>query len=887
MEDNINNNLKEYDGWFERGSEWRLWDLHLHTPFSFDYDDKSVTNEEIINNLNENNISAAVVTDHFQMDVEKINNLIELGKCDNILILPGIELTSELGGSEAVHFIGIFDNKNVEKIWEKLKIKLELTNEDIRSKGGFKNFYTDTKNACEVIHELGGIVSVHAGNKSNSLENISNKFDFKQQLKKDLLLGYIDILEIRNQKEESEYRSIVFQEIGATLPLVVCSDNHNIKKYSPKYCWIKSDLTFEGLKQIIYEPMERVKIQENKPDEKNSYEIIDSITFLDKDFPKNEIKLNSNLVSIIGGKSTGKSTLLRSISNTIISDSEKESNWNNFINPSVKIKWCNGNENVFSNSNSNSENKDSNKAKIKYIPQNYLTQQVLDMENENSFSNKLIKEILFENPQHKSIFDEIEKLEMVYKNKLNANIVNLFDIEKQITNENNAVDEIGSSKNIKQEIDKLTEEYNELQKSNSISDDDLENQAILKEKLIKIEENINTLKTEKNIFQEVIDRLENISCSNLISLVEDLEGPISTNLSNEINIAIFVLKQRIFDKIDEFLSENNKKCEKIKIEYESVNNDLKEINQKLNTSERMSALFSRINIENVKLKNLNEKLDLINTLELNYEKTLSGIFKLNLDYVNDLKRLIDKFKFDDEEDLFISECSFKINEFKEDIKNIIDNRNFTTFNEKTGIDLNNLEYDDNFFDNLKLIIRNILDEVLIVKSGYSKEDSLKKLLSPYHFLNFNILDENDTLEKMSPGKRSFVILKVLIMLDKSKWPILIDQPEDDLDANSISKDLTQFLKETKKERQIIIVSHNPNLVVGADSEQIIVANQEGNEVKNKSSKFEYISGSIENMYKNDDEECYLYSKGIKEHICDILEGGEESFRKRQKKYNIS
>ena len=42
--------------------------------------------------------------------------------------------------------------------------------------------------------------------------------------------------------------------------------------------------------------------------------------------------------------------------------------------------------------------------------------------------------------------------------------------------------------------------------------------------------------------------------------------------------------------------------------------------------------------------------------------------------------------------------------------------------------------------------------------------------------------------------------------------------------------------------------------------------------QNKFSKFEYVSGSIENMYKNDDEECYLYSKGIKEHICDILEG---------------
>ena len=882
----MDNNIKTQNEWFERGSEWRLWDLHLHTPCSFDYKDKTVTNEEIINTLKDNKISAAVVSDHFKMDVDKITNLIELGKSENILILPGIELTSELGGSETVHFIGIFDNKNLKSIWETLKIRLKLTDKDIESKGGFENLYYHIKEACEIIHELGGIVSIHAGQKSNSVENISNDFNFKQQQKEDLLLNDIDILEIRKKKEESGYRDKVFPDIGHTLPLVICSDNHNIKNYTPKYCWIKSDLTFEGLKQIIYEPIERVKIQENKPDEKNSYEVIDSITFLDENFPKDEIKLNSNLVSIIGGKSTGKSTLLRSISNTVNSDSENDSEWKKLINPSVKIKWCNGNENFFQYSNSEYENKDLNKAKIKYIPQNYLNKQVLDMEDENSFSNNLIKEILFENPQHKTIFDEIEKLGNDYKNNLNATIVNLFEIEKQINFENNSIKDIGSSDNITQEITKLSAEYTKLQKSNSITEDDLEHQNNLKKKLNKLEDDIETLKVEKEIFKEIVGDLENNPYSNLISLIEKLDEPISTNLFNEIEIAIFVSKQRIFDKIEEYLYENNQKSEKIKIEYEDVNKDLGELNQKLNTSEKKSALFSRLNHEKEKLKNLNEKLELIKNLNSKYEKTLSDIFKLNSNYINNLKRLIEKFEFDDENSLFISECSFKINEFKENVKNMIDNRNFTTFHDKTKIDLNNLEYNKDFSKNLKIIIEYILKDILIVKSGYTKEDVLKKLLSPYHFLNFNILYENDTLEKMSPGKRSFVILKVLIMLDKSKWPILIDQPEDDLDANSISKDLTQFLKETKKERQIIIVSHNPNLVVGADSEQIIVANQEGNEVKNKFSKFEYISGSIENMYKNDDEDCYLYSKGIKEHICDILEGGEESFRKRQKKYNI-
>lgn len=880
----MDTNLKSYDGWFERGSEWRLWDLHLHTPSSYDYHNKSVTNEEIINTLKENKISAAVITDHFQIDVERITELIELGKSKNILILPGIELTSELGGSQSVHFIGIFDNDDIENVWDNLKIKLKLTNKYIETKG-FENMYSPIKEACDTIHELGGIVSIHAGQKSNSVENLTNKLKFKQQIKEDLLSQNIDILEIRNKNEESDYKNIVFPEIGVTLPLVTCSDNHNIKEYTPKNCWIKSDLTFEGLKQIIYEPTERVRIQENKPDEKNSYEVIDSITFLDEDFPTNEIKLNSNLVSIIGGKSTGKSTLLRSIANTINPNSENDPEWDKLINPTVKIKWRNGNENMYQDSTIESE-KDENKAQIKYIPQNYLTKQVLDMEDENSFSNNLIKEILFKDPQYKNIFDEIKNLENDYKTNLNESVVKLFDIEKQINLENKAVDEIGSSDNINQEIEKLTEEYSDLQKSNSTSDDDLKNHNILKEKLIKIEDNINTLKTEKNVFQEVIDELDNNPYSNLISLIEKLNEPASTDLLNEIEIAISQSKQRISNKIEEHVSENNEKCEKIKGEYESVNKELEELSQRINTSEKMNTIFSKINIEKEKLKKLNEKLTTIESFKSKYNENLSNIFKLNSEYVINLKSLIDKFEFEDEQSLFISECSFKINEFKDNLKNMIDNRNFPPFRDETEIDLDNLEYDKDFSNNLETIIHYILKDKLTIKSRYTKEDVLNKLLSPYHFLNFNISYEGDRLEKMSPGKRSFVILKVLITLDKSKWPILIDQPEDDLDANSISKDLTQFLKKTKKERQIIIVSHNPNLVVGADSEQIIIANQEGSEAKNKFTKFEYTSGSIENMYKNEDEECYLYSKGIKEHICDILEGGEESFRKRQKKYNI-
>lgn len=131
-----------------------------------------------------------------------------------------------------------------------------------------------------------------------------------------------------------------------------------------------------------------------------------------------------------------------------------------------------------------------------------------------------------------------------------------------------------------------------------------------------------------------------------------------------------------------------------------------------------------------------------------------------------------------------------------------------------------------------------------------------------------------------------VLLKLLISHDESKCPILLDQPEDDLDNLSIVSELVSFIKARKLDRQIILVTHNANLVLGCDSEEVIVANQqiEGNPLtKNKEFRFEYRSGSIENITISNTE-TFLGSKGIQSHICNILEGGKEAFIARRNKY---
>lgn len=85
---------------------------------------------------------------------------------------------------------------------------------------------------------------------------------------------------------------------------------------------------------------------------------------------------------------------------------------------------------------------------------------------------------------------------------------------------------------------------------------------------------------------------------------------------------------------------------------------------------------------------------------------------------------------------------------------------------------------------------------------------------------------------MSEGKTAFVILRLLLDFSTNEYPILIDQPEDDLDNRAIFGDLVTYLREKKIKRQIILVTHNPNIVVGGDAEEIIVANQQGIGSKN-------------------------------------------------------
>ncbi|ABE30534.1 hypothetical protein Bxe_A2437 [Paraburkholderia xenovorans LB400] len=130
------------------------------------------------------------------------------------------------------------------------------------------------------------------------------------------------------------------------------------------------------------------------------------------------------------------------------------------------------------------------------------------------------------------------------------------------------------------------------------------------------------------------------------------------------------------------------------------------------------------------------------------------------------------------------------------------------------------------------------------------------------------------IEQLSPGTRGIVLLLLYLAIDaEDDRPLIIDQPEENLDPQSIFQELVNRFREAKKRRQIIIVTHNANLVVNTDAEQVIVATC-GPHRPSQLPEISYVSGSLENPI-------------IRKHVCDILEGGELAFKERAKRLRVA
>lgn len=689
-------------------------------------------------------------------------------------------------------------------------------------------------------------------------------------------------------------------EFGSIKPCIWGSDAHSYEEmFNPsgeRHCWIKAQPSFEGLLQILYEPATRVMIQKDIPFAKDIHQLIRSIRFDTPSFPNAPIEFNDSLVCIIGGKSTGKSLLLRNLAYSINSTyaREQESVVGN-LKPISGIKatvlWQDGT---------------SDSRKIVYIPQTYLNRTIDDPEKETAI-DKIIADVLHQEPKISIAYTQFQNALKVIKGEVFVNITLYEDIKKRIDTIRNQLLQEGRSATFIATIEELEKQRKALADKVNITQDDIDKYSKLKEKIENLKSQQGNYIFENNLIEQL--QVPVVFFHDL-SPYDDSEG--SKQIRNQLRSCPTLIKQ-----IEEFIKRENPELSKlwedekkriiesntsaisqIEKELSELIPEFELLKQKVEQNEQLRKIAKQIAEEKRKLqiaKGHEEKeVQLANELEQKIQDIVSSQKKYHQAYLN-YCTVVNEVGITKSTALsFSANTEWRKMAFVELIYEAFDNRYFTAFNSSYSHIITNPseeEYNDHLLTDIwKALLDKTKYGELHLKGSYTLKTALERLFDDWYNIHYTVTSGNDTIADMSPGKKALALLELLISLKDTECPILIDQPEDDLDNRSIYNELVRFIKEKKCERQIIVVTHNANVVLGADAEQVIIANQSGKDTPNNNDlKFEYRSGAIEDneCEINDDgteKEGILSRKGIQTQICDILEGGKPALELRRNKY---
>ena len=860
-----------------RGSEYRKWDMHIHSPYTmvnnqFGLSDGKgkIFEDKFIQKIIESNISAVGLTNYFNFTEEdfRLKN-----KLNNIGIATFLNLEVRLSyinkHDQLFDYHIIFDNEledvTIKNILAQLKANIgstdksfnTLTNSEIENVANID--FSTLMNVLNNDNDLGGrfltgfLARGHGSATSDSdpknmavYENICVKSDFLIHSScddpatcKDKKCAHNNIMNDREYwLNHSPY----------VRPLLQSSDAHSLEEIGTKYSWVKADLTFEGLKQIKYEPEYRICVKKDKPILEKDELVIDSVHY------KNcNIYLSENLNAIIGGRSTGKSTLLNSIAKKLGHElSTKAYSFENL--DDFQIIW--------------KDQQEENSRRIEYIPQEHMYTLAREREKLKDLVGSII--------QSKDMDLELKKYEQNCNN-LRIEIIELLENYKE---NQNSISELVKPEAEEQATKNRIENYEAnikiLMNDSKISE--------MEGKLFETQNReLQELKNKRAIYESELKYLSSIPP--ITFEIKSYDNTLSP--SPDLRIEIGKLNARLQDT---FRKQQEYEIGRIKLNKE----DQIRINEnKINSIENDSTYkrcieATKNNSEIARLNSLIKgEYDNLSRIE-KFKNRKNELDKENIDIKN---KIISKYKVYSKyrEDLL---SSFKI-EDDDSLKISIE------FNLK---DLE-LEFDyisargrskQDFIDKLTNSFDEVIDSIF-EDDNLTFNGNRNKLNHIEHFFTTNFYDyqfeieyQGDKFDQMSPGKKAFIVLKLILEFSDSKIPVLIDQPEDSLDNRAIYNQLTQYIKQTKLKRQIIIVTHNPNIVVAGDAENIIVANQQSDDFPNQNGeKFDYINGALENNKNNLESQFILQKQSIRTHVCDILEGGEDAFINRENKYSFN
>lgn len=924
-----------------KGLRWYKTDLHLHTKASKCFEDDA-TAEEWVDECLKKGLECIAVTDHNSGDY--IDTITKAAEGKNLTIFPGVEVTC---GESKVHLLVLFDiGTGTEKVnvflhnlgldkeslgQQDAKVNLPVVEviERAYKKGAIviPAHIDQFAGLCEVDHTtrrsifernyVYGVQAVHDFFYNNTLTE-------EEEVKKlERLYGEKHISAPLARK----WKNTLSQAKESNLAILTFSDNpngensskHGLWGIGKRYTWIKMDekITLESLRQALL--MSDTRIRNDFESPKKPYSVPD---YWIEDIKIKNTSLNSKnqedcifqfspqMTTIIGGRGTGKSSILRFIRGCFQSDKDIEL-------PQEILKDQHSFYNLSSRDtkqgvlNTDSEieitfNRQQTKYKIKAHSfksgfqensiQRWETERndfvelsshdngtFLELFKYDLYSQKQIYEIAkAPNALRNKIDNSIDKISLLqeelktlkgrYLSK-SANLRNMkIEIEGKVLLVQEIEDQEAQLKTYREsDYDSLFQSYNQFSKEANLlkgfEDDIKGHYELIKELSEKFgleEVDVkNFSKESQSEVEGIVEQVQekfSIIHANLLDLVDQteklrheyrdiLKGSNWVKSYNKTKSTFEQTKEQLesrgvqllksFERINTELNEKYKKLELLKIIEDKLETETKDLEgiKKDFILKRGEVTKERIKFINLVLKNSDSiRIDIKQYRDQkNFEKQFRKIIQREETFSDEIKKILE-FCFKGPVASMLPELLDKIEKVRKG------------------------EEDNLIYGRFANLIRNLNDEQIDELTLLYPEDEIQVKYRPKNSKKFQ------SLSNASAGQKSSAILTFL--LSYGDTPLILDQPEDDLDNSLIYDLIVERLKSCKHQRQLIIVTHNANIPVNGDSEYIIVMNSDTKEMK------VLAAGSLENST-------------VRDEICKVMEGGENAFKLRAQRYNIT
>lgn len=890
---------------FEDGANWVKVDFHLHSPLVHSFTLPSGINlnsdadlkklmDQYIEKLKQEKIKLCAITDYQQIRTNWFQDFQQKANENGIYVFPGIELSITRG--RGLHILLIFAyNSNINGINDYIK-SLDKTPEtplinDDRS-------HRDTSlrnNLSDVLKELHNrfsclVIFPHPGDKNGLL-------DANQPEEAAKLLKMADATEFISDYDKN--RLVTTGEVNndffkSKIAVIENTDPKSIEEIGCKQrgdkircTYIKlSSVSINAIRIAFQDPTLRVRLYEEP---KEIVDKIESIEISGATFLKDiRLNFNNNLNCLIGGRGVGKTAIIESIRYCLDLPSYAEESFRNeFIKNvvgsggkiTIRLLKKYGDKTILYTVNRVIGQQPI--VEEKNIPPEELfdgdipillgQKELYVLSNNQNFQMELVDQL---------IGDEIKRKKIEFNKKLNLLKENSQELLKLYNNLLQKENDEQRLKTLNEQI-KIFEELGVAQKMKA-STQLTKDSNILNTAISKFKSGKDNLLNQYQDFIQVVDNTQNSLLNG-----ESIEKQLLVDAENILKKYKKYLEDQFKDfsnkssevekELDDVLTQWNSSFERSSKEYDKIKRDLS--SKGLSPDKYETLIQEKVRLEPLikeyeKIEKQKQALELKreslkkdiqkerhNLFELRKEQIekinehLSGRVKLEVSYQSDRKEFKDKLV----SLLYGSKVS------GDAIAKIVDNEQITI----DGIEISKIiEAGDDQLQKYFGLTDAMTKRITNWFKDKSKLYQLENLF-PEDLITIKLKvgegEEYRSFDKLSDGQKATALL--VLLFSQERKILIIDQPEEDLDNRFVYDDIVVMLRQMKGKRHLIFATHNANIPVLGDSEQLFVLDAEANQCKIKD------FGSIDKI-------------SITENIKKIMEGGEEAFRKRIQKYGV-